>query len=150
MELRELYAGSFVNWEAVGESWAKRTLASRTLLFAARSYLEASEARPNREREEMIEGATLPEEVKAAFASPPEPGGRAGDLWGAFIDAALAAELETVSYGERPPILYELRLGLSRAASEAGAESPLSDWFLARREALPGADLPDDPGYLPV
>jgi hypothetical protein len=23
-------------------------------------------------------------------------------------------------------------------------------WFLARRDALPGTDLPDDPGYLPI
>ncbi len=71
-------------------------------------------------------------------------------LWGAFVDAAIAAELEMVSYGERPPLLFELRAGLERAADEAGRDSELGSWFLARRDGLPGIDLPDDPSYLPV
>jgi hypothetical protein len=62
----------------------------------------------------------------------------------------MAAELEVVSYGERPPLLHELRAGLEQAASEAGPGTELERWFLARREALPGRDLPEDPGYLPV
>jgi hypothetical protein len=55
-----------------------------------------------------------------------------------------------ISYGERPPLLHELRAGLERAAAEAGTETDLGLWFLARRDALPGTDLPEDPGYLPV
>ena len=66
------------------------------------------------------------------------------------MDAAVAAELEMVSYGERPPLLHELRAGLERAAAEAGPKTHLARWFLARRDALPGMDLPEDPGYLPV
>ena len=92
----------------------------------------------------------LPDEVKRAFASPPEPGGSAARRWGEFVDAAAAAELETISYGERPPLLHELRAGLERAAVEAGPETDLGRWFLARRDALPGTDLPEDPGYMPV
>ena len=54
------------------------------------------------------------------------------------MDAALTAELEMVSYGERPPILQELRAGLEAAANEAGPDSCLGLWFLNRRNALPG------------
>ena len=39
MDLEKLYGGSFVDWEAVAGSWAKRTVSSRLLLFAARRYL---------------------------------------------------------------------------------------------------------------
>jgi hypothetical protein len=28
--------------------------------------------------------------------------------------------------------------------------TPLGHWFLNRRDALPGEDLPENPGYLPV
>jgi hypothetical protein len=66
------------------------------------------------------------------------------------VDAAVAAEVEMVSYGERPPLLHELRAGLEQAAGEAGPATELGLWFLARRDALPGTDLPEDPGYLPV
>jgi hypothetical protein len=55
-----------------------------------------------------------------------------------------------VSYGERPPLLHELRAGLDQAAAEAGPLTEKGRWFLARRDALPGTDLPDDPGYLPI
>jgi len=151
LDLENLFGGSFVNWEAVGESFGKRTVASRLLLFAARRYLAArGGARPDGERERLVSALPLPEEVRQAFASPPRPEEPSAGEWGRFIDAAIAAELETVSYGERPPILYELRTGLSRAAEEAGERSALGRWFLGRRDALPGADLPDDPGYLPV
>ncbi len=151
MDLRELYGGSFVNWEGVAGSWAKRTVSSRLLLLSARRYLEeGSRTPPDPERERLIAGAPLPEEVKRAFASPPEPGETASRCWGEFVDAALVAELETVSYGERPPLLHELRAGLEAAASGAGPDSELGRWFLARRDALPGEDLPEDPGYLPV
>ncbi|QYJ14351.1 hypothetical protein Rxycam_00147 [Rubrobacter xylanophilus DSM 9941] len=150
MNLEELFGGSFVNWEAVGESFAKRTVASRLLLFAARRYLEVARGEPDGERERLVSGLPLPDEVRRAFAAPPRPEEPPAEEWGKFIDAAIAAELETVSYGERPPILYELRTGLSRAAQEAGERSALGRWFLGRRDALPGADLPDDPGYLPV
>ena len=70
--------------------------------------------------------------------------------WGEFIDAAVAAELEMISYGERPPLLQELRAGLEQAAEEAGPDTPLGRWFLDRRDALPGNDLPEDSGYLPI
>jgi hypothetical protein len=151
MDLKELYGGSFVDWEAVAGSWAKRTVSSRLLLFAARRYLEEGDSTPpGAERAEILGSTPLPEEVKRAFVSPPEPAGSAARRWGEFVDAAVAAELEMISYGERPPLLHELRAGLERAATEAGASTDLGRWFLARRDALPGTDLPDDPGYLPV
>lgn len=150
MDLRELYGGAFVNWETVTSSWRKRTISSRMLLFSARRYREVSDAVPNPERAALVESTPLPDEVKNAFAAPPEPSGESAGLWGEFVDAALAAELEMVSYGERPPILQELRAGLEAAANEAGPNSDLGSWFLARREVLPGGDLPEDSGYLPV
>ena len=148
MDLERLYAGSFVDWEAVVASWNKRTVPSRLLLFAARRYLEQSTQVPDLERVEALAQVSLPNEIKAAYASPP-----ASDVslsWGGFVDAAVAAEIEMVSYGDRPPLLHELRAGLEQAAAEAGPATELGRWFLARRDALPGTDLPDDPGYLPV
>lgn len=143
-----------MNWEAVAGSWSKRTVGSRLLLMAARRYrAEAGDQKPERDRQDMISDSPLPEEVKLAFASPPDPSSaepEASDAWGKFVDAAVAAELEIVSYGERPPLLRELRAGLEQAASEAGERTPLGRWFLARRGALPGEDLPDDAGYFPV
>lgn len=150
MNLRELYGASFVNWEVVAGSWSKRTVPSRLLLFAARRYLEASDAAPDPERARKVEPTRLPDEIGRAFASPPEPASEAAGAWGAFVDAALVAELEMISYGERPPVLHELRAGLQQAAGEAGADTPLGRWFLARHDALPGSDLPDEQGYLPV
>jgi len=151
MDLRRLYGGSFVDWETVAGSWVKRTVSSRLLLFAARRYLEeVPAATPDPERVEMLKATRLPEEVRRAFASLPEPAAPAARRWGEFVDAAVATELEVVSYGERPPLLHELRVGLEQAASEAGPGTELGRWFLARREALPGTDLPDDSGYLPV
>jgi hypothetical protein len=151
MDLERLYGGSFVDWERVAGSWAKRTVSSRLLLFAARRYLkEAPSASPDPERTDTLGSMHLPEEIRRAFASPPESGGPAGGRWGEFVDTALAAELEMVSYGERPPLLHELRAGLEQAASDAGPGTELGRWFVARRDALPGTDLPDDPGYLPV
>lgn len=150
MDLEGLYGASFVDWEAVSASWTKRTVGSRLLLFAARRYLEAGpgEARPD--RAEFIESARLAAEIKAAFASPPNPEDPSSTQWGMFVDAAVAAELEMVPYGERPVLLGELRAGLARAAEEAGSGVPLGRWFLARRDALPGEDLPENPEYVPV
>lgn len=148
MDLRGLYAGSFIDWEAVTASWNKRTVPSRLLLFAARRYLEERAGVPDEERVGMLAQAPLPDEIKEAFASPPDA--PASRRWGEFVDAAVAAELEMVSYGERPPLLHELRQGLERAAEEAGPHTEDERWFLARRDALPGVDLPDDPGYLPI
>ena len=150
MDLQKLYGGSFVDWEAVAGSWAKRTVSSRLLLFAARRYLLEVEKTPDAGRVEALGSTPLPDEVKRAFASPPEPAGSAARRWGEFVDAAVAAELETVSYGERPPLLHELKTGLEQAAAEAGPQTDLGRWFLARRDALPGTDLPEDPGYVPV
>ena len=150
MDLQKLYGGSFVDWEVVASSWAKRTVSSRLLLFAARRYLLEAATTPDAERVETLGSTPLPDEVKRAFASPPEPAGSAARRWGEFVDAAVVAELETISYGERPPLLHELRAGLERAAVEAGPETDLGRWFLARRDALPGTDLPEDPGYMPV
>jgi hypothetical protein len=150
VDLQKLYGGSFVDWEVVASSWAKRTVSSRLLLFAARRYLLEAATTPDAGRVEALGSTPLPDEVKRAFASPPEPGGSAARRWGEFVDAAAAAELETISYGERPPLLHELRAGLERAAVEAGPETDLGRWFLARRDALPGTDLPEDPGYMPV
>ena len=153
MDLDKLFGGSFVSWEAVDESWVKRTISSRLLLLAARRYLASTdpESQPDPERAEAVSASRLPDEVKRAYATLP---GDAGDpdagLWGAFVDAALATEMEIVSYGERPPLLNELRIGLGRAATEAGEGSDLAGWFIARSEALPGEDLPEDPQYLPV
>jgi hypothetical protein len=151
MDLERLYGGSFVDWERVAGSWAKRTVSSRLLLFAARRYIENAPSAPaDPERLDTLDSMHLPDEIRRAFASPPEPGGPASGRWGEFVDAAVAAELEMVSYGERPPLLHELRAGLEQAASEAGQGTDLGRWFVARRDALPGTDLPDDPGYLPV
>jgi hypothetical protein len=149
MELARLYGGSFIDWETVAGSWSKRTVSSRLLLFAARRYLVEGTPADARRRQ-TLETTSLPEEVKRAFASPPEPASPAAGSWGAFVDAAAAAELEMVPYGERPPLLQELRAGLEQAAAEAGPRTDLGLWFLARRDALPGGDLPDDSGYLPV
>jgi hypothetical protein len=150
MDLDNLYAGSFVDWEVVAGSWAKRTLSSRLLLFAARRYLPETISTSGAGRVEALGTTPLPNEIKRAFASPPQPSEPASRHWGEFIDAAVAAELEMVSYGERPPLLHELQAGLEQAAAEAGPETDLGRWFLARRDALPGTDLPEDPGYLPV
>ena len=150
MDLHKLYGASFVDWEAVAASWAKRTVPSRLLLFAARRYLRAGPGERREERAAIVEHVTLPEEIEAAFAAPPEPEGDASGEWGGFVDAAVAAELEMVSYGERPIVLGELRAGLSQAAEEAGTGTSLGRWFVARRDALPGGDLPESPEYLPV
>jgi len=148
MDLQGLYAGSFIDWEAVAASWNKRTVPSRLLLFAARRYLDEEAGPPDAGRAGMLASVPLPDEIKSAFASPPEA--PASRHWGEFVDAAVAAELEMVSYGERPPLLHELRAGLEQAAGEAGRLTETGRWFLARRDALPGTDLPDDPGYLPI
>src|SRR5215213_8641794 len=150
MDLQRLYAGSFIDWEAVAASWNKRTGSSRLLLFAARRYLGEGTPVLDEERAEMLAQASLPDEIKDAFASPPAPEAPLSRPWGEFVDAAVAAELEMVSYGERPPLLHELRAGLEQAAEEAGPLTDSGRWFLARRHALPGTDLPDDPGYLPI
>ena len=151
MDLESLYGGSFIDWEAVAGSWAKRTVASRLLLFAARRYLHEGASVPDAGRTQMLDATPLPDEIKRAFASPPGPDGPASRRWGEFVDAAVAAELEVVPYGERPPLLHELRSGLEQAAAEAAcSRTDLGRWFLARRDALPGTDLPEDPGYLPV
>src|SRR5918998_2934136 len=137
MDLARLYGGSFVDWERVASSWAKRTVSSRLLLFAARRYLdEAPSATPDPERMGAVEQGGLPDEVLRAFASPPEPTGSAARRWGEFVDAAVAAELEVVSYGERPPPLHELRAGLEQAAREAGGETELGRGVLARGGGL--------------
>ena len=148
MDLQRLYAGSFIDWEAVAASWNKRTVPSRLLLFAARRYLEEQDGSADSERYGMLAQARLPEEIKEAFASPPEA--PASRHWGEFVDAAIAAELEMVSYGERPPLLHELRAGLEQAAEVAGSHTEAARWFLARRDALPGTDLPGESGYLPI
>ena len=150
MDLQRLYAGSFIDWEVVASSWNKRTLPSRLLLFAARRYLDERGGNVDSGCYEVLVSAPLPEEIKQAFASPPELGAPAPRSWGQFVDAAVATELEMVSYGERPPLLHELRAGLEQAAAEAGPLTEKGSWFLARRDALPGTDLPDDPGYLPI
>jgi hypothetical protein len=150
MDLERLYSGSFVDWEAVAGSWAKRTVSSRLLLFAARRYLLETVSTSGAGRVEALGTTPLPDEIKRAFASPPKPSETASRRWGEFIDAAVAAELEMVPYGERPPLLHELRAGLEQAAADAGPETDLARWFRARRDALPGTDLPEDPGYLPV
>lgn len=151
MDLPGLYGISFVDWEAVATSWAKRTVPSRLLLFAARRYLSVAHTKESEaERSAFLEPLKLPREIKDAFAMPPELEAAASPEWGAFADAAVAAELEMISYGERPILLGELRAGLEKAAEEAGTGTELSHWFLRRRDALPGDDLPESPGYLPV
>jgi hypothetical protein len=150
MNLQRLYAGSFIDWEAVAASWNKRTVPSRLLLFAARRYLDERSGTLDEERVGMLASAPLPGEIKDAFASPPGPEAPASRRWGEFVDAAVAAELEMVSYGERPPLLHELRAGLEQAAEESGPGTQTGKWFLARRDALPGTDLPEGSGYLPV
>ncbi len=150
MDLEGLYGASFIDWEAVAASWSKRTVSSRLLLFAARRYLETEPGEKRVERADIVETAALPGEIKAAFAAPPDPESTASSSWGEFVDAALAAELEMVPYGERPVLLGELRAGLTQAAKEAQPNIPLSRWFLVRRDALPGEDLPENPEYMPV
>lgn len=151
MDLEGLYRGSYVDWGTVAGSWAKRTVPSRLLLFAARRYLqEEGGAGLDPGRAKTLEGSSLPGEIRRAFASPPDPAGAPSRPWGEFIDAAVRAEIEMVSYGERPPLLHELRAGLEQAAAESGEGTDLGQWFIARRDALPGTDLPEDPGYLPV
>ncbi len=150
MDLERLYGASFIDWETVAASWAKRTVSSRLLLFAARRYLSVGAGERNERREELVEFATLAGEIKAAFASPPKPESPAARHWGEFVDAALAAELEMIPYGERPVLQGELRAGLAKAAEEAGPDTALGRWFTARRDALPGEDLPENPEYMPV
>lgn len=150
MDLDALFRGSFINWEAVEVSWSKKTVSSRLMLFAARAYIAADpEREPDPVRQAFLK--ELHRDVIRAFATPPTgPEDPAAEAWGEFIDRALAAELETIPYGERPPTLYEIRTGLDRAAEEAGRQTPLGRWFLQRARNLPGADLPEDPGYMPV
>jgi hypothetical protein len=150
VDLEGLYGASFIDWEAVVASWSKRTVPSRLLLFAARRYLEAEPGQQKVERAAVVEPAPLPEEIKAAFAAPPNPESVASRSWGEFVDAAVAAELEMVPYGERPVLLGELRAGLTQAAEEADPNTPLGQWFLTRRDTLPGEDLPENPEYMPV
>ena len=150
MDLQGIYGGTFVNWEAVGTSWAKRSVSSRLLLLSARRYLETSNVPRDPGRTEMVDPTPMPDEVKRAFASVPAPDSPDATPWGEFVDAALMAELEMISYGERPPLLHELRNGLEAAAVEAGPDTALGGWFTARREALPGEDLPEGGEYLPV
>lgn len=151
MDLLGLYGISFVDWEAVATSWAKRTVPSRLLLFAARRYLSVAQvAEPGEERVAFLEPLKMPREIKDAFASPPAPEAEVMPEWGAFADAAVASEMEMISYGERPILLGELRAGFEKAAEEAGPGTALNRWFLARRDALPGDDLPENPEYLPV
>jgi hypothetical protein len=150
MDLKKLYGGSFVDWEVVGGSWAKGTVSSRLLLFAARRFLLETVSSLEAGRVQTLGSTPLPDEIRRAFASPPEPSEPASRFWGEFVDAAVAAELEMISYGERPPLLHELKAGLEQAASEAGIGTDLGRWFLARRDALPGTDLPEDLDYLPV
>ena len=150
MDLEGLYGASFIDWEAVAASWSKRTVSSRLLLFAARRYLQAEPGYKSTERAEVLEPVPLPEEIKAAFAAPPDPESTASRSWGEFVDAALAAELEMVPYGERPVLLGELRAGLTQAAEESDPNTSLGRWFLTRRDTLPGEDLPESPGYMPV
>ena len=150
MDLEKLYGGSFVDWEAVAGSWAKRTVSSRLLLFAARRYLLETASTLEAGRVEALGTTPLPDEIKRAYASTPASSEPASRHWGEFVDAALAAELEMVPYGERPPLLHELRAGLEQAGAEAGFETDLGRWFVLRRDALPGTDLPEAPGYLPV
>jgi hypothetical protein len=150
VDLEGLYGASFVDWEAVAASWTKRTVGSRLLLLNARRYLSAGPGEKDEYRAKLMEGVTLAEEIKAAFASPPPAESAASPLWGEFVDAAFATELEMVPYGERPVLLGELRAGLGKAAEEAGLGTPLGRWFTARRDALPGEDLPENPEYLPV
>src|SRR5919107_3451490 len=114
MNLEALYGASFIDWEAVAASWTKRTVSSRLLLFAARRYLSEGSGEKNANRAEVLESVPLAEEIKAAFATPPDPRSSAARLWGEFVDAALAAELEMVPYGERPLLLGELRAGLTQ------------------------------------
>lgn len=150
MDLDRLYGGSFIDWGAVSASWNKRTVPSRLLLFAARRYLGEHPATVDGPRAETLDPVSLPEEIKRAYAVPPATEGEAARLWGEFVDAAVAAELEMVTYGERPPLLHELRNGLSQAAQEAGERTERGRWFMRRHDALPGTDLPDSPEYLPV
>src|SRR5919112_2191151 len=150
MDLQKLYAGSFIDWEAVAASWNKRTIPSRLLLFASRRYLEEEGTVSESARAEMLAQAPLPDEIKRAFASPPAPEAPPSSRWGEFVDAAIATEMEMVSYGERPPLLHELRACLDQAGTEAGPETDPGRWFLARRDALPGTDLPENPEYLPI
>jgi hypothetical protein len=150
MDLDRLYGGSFIDWEAVSASWNKRTVPSRLLLFAARHYLEEHPATEDASRAETLDPVSLPEEIKRAYAAPPAAEGDAARLWGEFVDAAVTAEMELVSYGERPLLLHELRNGLSQAADEAGKSSERGRWFMRRHDALPGTDLPDSPEYLPI
>jgi hypothetical protein len=150
VDLERLYGASFIDWEAVAASYGKRTVGSRLLLFAARRYLSVGSGERDERREKLLENVTLADEIKAAFASPPAPGSVNSSLWGEFVDNALAAELETIPYGERPLLLGELRAGLLKAADEAGPCTALGRWFLARRLGLPGKDLPENPEYLPV
>ncbi len=152
MDLERLYGGSFIDWSKVEGSWAKRTIPSRLLLFAARKYLqEDGLPEPDAERAATLSSVRFPEEIRTAYASPPADADVvAAQSWGTFVDAAVATEMELVSYGERPLLLHELRAGLAQAAEEAGEGTPLARWFLARAEALPGGDLPETPDYLPV
>ena len=150
MDLDKLYGGSFVDWDAVAASWNKRTVPSRLLLFAARRYLEEGLPLPDTDRAEVLATVRLPDEIKRAYAvTPPEDEGVAR-RWGEFVDAAVAAEMEMGSYGERPPLLHELRAGLKRAAEESGPGTARARWFLARHDALPGTDLSDSSEYLPI
>lgn len=150
MDLDKLYGGSFIDWDAVAASWNKRTVPSRLLLFAARRYLEEGALPPDAERAATLAPVSVPDEIKRAYAATLPTEEEAARRWGGFVDAAVAAEMEMVSYGERPPLLHELRAGLKQAAEESGPDTTRARWFLARHDALPGTDLPGSAEFLPI
>ena len=96
MDLDKLYGGSFIDWDAVSASWNKRTVSSRLLLFAARRYAEAG-LPADEDRAETLAPVSLPDDIKRAYAAPPPAARESAGLWGAFLEAAVAAELEMVS-----------------------------------------------------
>src|SRR4028118_127525 len=105
MDLERLYGGSFIDWAAVSASWNKRTVSSRLLLFAARRYAGAG-LHSDEDRAETVAPVSLPEDIKRAYAAPPPAEGESARLWGAFLDAAVAAALERGCYGGRAPLLH--------------------------------------------
>ena len=62
MDLEGLYGASFVDWEAVAASWAKRTVSSRLLLFAARRYLSEYAGEVDANRVEVVGPVPLAED----------------------------------------------------------------------------------------
>jgi len=127
VDLEGLYGASFIDWEAVAVSWSKRTVPSRLLLFAARRYLSEGPGEQKADRVEVVETTKLPAEIKAAFATPPDP-------------ESEAALLRLLEVEKEPDLLTSLAYNLCMLCTTEGLE-PIRRIIVEERDDPQMADL---------